>query len=596
MTDTDNVWAGNNQKAGVDAQYYAALTDEYYVSERGFDLPACLGVPIQSIVHYSNSYDNAFWDSSSMVMVYGDGNGTTDGPFSGAQDVVSHELSHAVTSCRASLDYVKQSGALNEAFSDIMATAAEFELLEPNLSNCLREASQATCADWWIAEDAIIGGTDHAFRSMAKPGLLGQPSHNGDAVYLGAKSCAAFNDQCGVHYNSGIANHAFYLMVNGGRNARCSGPTDPQADCDVLVPGIEIDDAAHIFFDAWQGLTSGATFCQARDMTVAITDILFPSDDWHYAAADLAWQAVGVGRCPNGATFDVAAASRSTVAKAGGTADIALEVSPPTALTYTATSTAPATVTFPSGSIHFDVDGDAAPGTYSVTITASDGAVTQQVPIVLIVDSDEPSATVTGVQLALGSTVAADGHAPLAVSWTATDATSGVAGTTLVVDSAPLGSGASPFAYSATDGTHLFQITATDFAGNSATSPPVSVTRTSFQENAATYKKAWTAATSGTPWGSTRFSKKKGATAVLTFSGTDVAWVSSRAPKRGKAKVYIDGVKMAVVDLKSSATQSRVIVYVASGLAPGQHTIKVFVNGTAGRPRVDVDGFIVLSN
>ena len=78
----------------------------------------------------------------------------------------------------------------------------------------------------------------------------------------------------------------------------------------------------------------------------------------------------------------------------------------------------------------------------------------------------------------------------------------------------------------------------------------------------------------GAPWSAARYSKTKGATATLTFTGTDVAWVSTRDTNRGKAKVYIDGVKQAVVDLKASAPKANVIVFSAGGLTAGQHTIQ----------------------
>jgi hypothetical protein len=216
---------------------------------------------------------------------------------------------------------------------------------------------------------------------------------------------------------------------------------------------------------------------------------------------------------------------------------------------------------------------------------------------VLTVDGDAPTVAVQSVSFSVGDTVSTDGHAPLQVSWTATDETSGVAGATLIVDATPLSSSAaSPSTYSSTDGPHSIQVQATDLAGNSATSTPLALEQRSGQESAASFTKtkSWKSAAAASAWGTTRFSKKRGATATYTFSGTDVAWVSSRASKRGKAKVYIDGVKVAVVDLKSATTKSSVIVYASSGLAAGQHTIKVYVNGTGGRPRVDIDGFVVL--
>src|SRR5688572_30511655 len=109
-------------------------------------------------------------------MVYGDGS-STGRPLSASQDVVSHELSHAVTQCTNNLRYQQESGALNEAFSDIMATAAEFVMEEPNSSNCRRVTGQATCADWLLGEDLAKTASGAVIRDLADPGSEGQPSH-----------------------------------------------------------------------------------------------------------------------------------------------------------------------------------------------------------------------------------------------------------------------------------------------------------------------------------------------------------------------------------------------------------------------------------
>jgi Zn-dependent metalloprotease len=618
MTDADNVWTGSRQLAAVDAQYYAALTENFYATKFNYDLPgaSCVGGQIHSVVHYSVKYVNAFWDPIAQVMVYGDGgvsNGTTFSQMSGAQDVVSHELSHAVTSCNSNLDYIKESGALNEAFSDIMGTTAEFEEEEPNSSNCVRESSQPSCADWWLGEDLVVDGTNHAFRSLAKPQVLGQPSHFSQRVYANTNlgNCVQGNDYCGVHTNSGIANQAFYLLAKGGRNSRCSGPSDPQADCDVSAHGVGVDHASNIFFRAWMGLTSTATFCEARNASVAAAQYLaahtagYTEDDVN--ATDAAWRAVGLS-CGGTFGFRLNPASDTAVAKPGGTADVAIHVISGTsssAVTFSISDPQPASASFSPNpdsnatSLHFDVPGNATAGVFPLTVSGTDGTTTQKVSLTLIVDGDVPTAQVTAVTVAADGTVSTDGHVPLSASWSTSDATSGVASGGLDVDSVlvAIGTGG-PTTYSSADGSHQLQASATDFAGNSTSSDPLSVTQTSMQETPSAslvYKKTWATASVGTPWGTTRYSKTKAATASYTFSGTDVAWVSSRGPKRGKAKVYIDGGLMQIVDLHSSTSSLRKIVFVASGLSAGQHTIKIYVNGTTGRPRVDVDGFIVLN-
>jgi Zn-dependent metalloprotease len=254
LGDDDNAWEGPLQRAAVDAQYYTALTDGWYMDAANvgvFDLVSDCATSgyadLRSAVHIGNSYSNAFFDPSTGMFGYGDGDGFQFRAFSGGQDIVSHEVTHRVTECRAPLEYKYQPGALNEAISDIMATTMEWEINEPTSTNCRRQVGQGACPDWWVGEDIVLAG-DFGFRNLADPETAGNPSHWDDRVCKNEGFCS---DGGGVHSNSLIPGHAFYLMVNGGRNARCSGPTDPQADCDVVVPQIPMDDAAELMFAAW---------------------------------------------------------------------------------------------------------------------------------------------------------------------------------------------------------------------------------------------------------------------------------------------------------------------------------------------------------
>ncbi len=97
---------------------------------------------IKSTVHYKQDYVNAFWNGNQMV--YGDGDGQDYYPFAAALDVVGHELTHAVTEYTAGLEYQNESGAINEAMSDIFGTLIEFYANDN--------------PDWLCAED-IVGPT-----------------------------------------------------------------------------------------------------------------------------------------------------------------------------------------------------------------------------------------------------------------------------------------------------------------------------------------------------------------------------------------------------------------------------------------------------
>lgn len=165
--------------ADVDhAHDFAKLTLAYYLTNFGRNSFDDNGALIISTVHYGVNLQNAYWNGEQMV--YGDGFPVLD--------VVGHELTHAVTSSTANLEYRWQSGALNESFSDIFGAMIDRE-------------------DWLIGEDIapdMFGQA--AFRDMANPERFSQPGHTDAWV----KTCA---DQEGVHTNSGIFNKAYYNIA-----------------------------------------------------------------------------------------------------------------------------------------------------------------------------------------------------------------------------------------------------------------------------------------------------------------------------------------------------------------------------------------------
>jgi thermolysin len=259
-TDSNDQWdtAGRTspgQAAMVDAQYYARVTDNYYRNVHTFNWTGHYSQGMVSSAHLNRNYNNAYWNGNQMA--YGDGDGTTFRNFSGDLDVVGHELSHGVTEATSNLVYQNESGALNEAFSDMMGTAIEFANNSGN---------------WTIGEDITIGGA--GIRSMANPTLFGDPSHYADR-YTGT------SDNGGVHTNSGIANHWFYLLSQGGQNANTARRTG------TVVQGIGVAAAAQIAYLGFTSLPSTANFCAARASTMTIAG-------GNVASVSAAWDEVGV--------------------------------------------------------------------------------------------------------------------------------------------------------------------------------------------------------------------------------------------------------------------------------------------------------------
>ncbi|PFA18662.1 bacillolysin [Bacillus cereus] len=259
--DTDNVFNASYDAAAVDAHYYAGVTYDYYKNTFNRNSINDAGAPLKSTVHYGRSYNNAFWNGSQMV--YGDGDGATFAPLSGALDVIGHELTHAVTEYSSNLIYQNESGALNEAFSDVFGTLVEYyDNRNP---------------DWEVGEDVYTPGkSGDALRSMSDPTKYGDPDHY-------SKRYTGTSDNGGVHTNSGIINKAAYLLANGGTHYG------------VTVNGIGKDKVGAIYYRAnTLYFTESTTFSQARAGLVQAAADLYGASSAEVTAVKQSYDAVGV--------------------------------------------------------------------------------------------------------------------------------------------------------------------------------------------------------------------------------------------------------------------------------------------------------------
>jgi Zn-dependent metalloprotease len=283
--DADNTWDNGGV---VDAHVYAGFTYDYFFRKFGRQGLSGTNVTIRSIVNparpelqstlggqYPLFFNNAAYYGSGYI-AYGVGsvnsNGTTTSRnFAAALDIVAHELTHGVTGYSSRLIYQNESGALNEAFSDIMGICVEFANQQLG--------SGPRLADWNAGEDVSPSGTP--FRNFVTPTSRNHPDHY-SVRYTGT------GDNGGVHINSSIANHAFYLAVMGGTN-RVSG---------LAVTGVgfgNLGQMEQVFYRAFtQMLTPSSDFAAARVATIQAARDLYGANSAAERAITQAWTAVGV--------------------------------------------------------------------------------------------------------------------------------------------------------------------------------------------------------------------------------------------------------------------------------------------------------------
>jgi hypothetical protein len=107
------------------------------------------------------------------------------------------------------------------------------------------------------------------------------------------------------------------------------------------------------------------------------------------------------------------------------------------------------------------------------------------------------------------------------------------------------------------------------------------------------YAGTWAKATNAAYWGGgTKVSGRAGASASITFTGRSIAWVARKGPNRGKAAIYVNGTKVATVDLHASSYQNQRVVWSGNWVSSASRTITIKVLGTTGHPSVDIDAFI----
>jgi hypothetical protein len=221
----------------------------------------------------------------------------------------------------------------------------------------------------------------------------------------------------------------------------------------------------------------------------------------------------------------------------------------------------------------------------------------------IVLDTVAPTVTAPRRGLVAGTAISS-GKVTLRVPWTGADATSGIARYDFAQST-----GGGPWTTISTTLTsptidrsltplhsYRFGVRAIDKAGNVgpwAIGSTFRLSRYSEFNSAIRYSGSWSTVSSAAYWGgAAKRSGTAGARATLTFTGRTVAWVARTGPNRGLATVYVNGTKVATLDLYSATYRNQRVVWARNWSTSATRTVTIRVAGTSGRPLVDVDAFV----
>ena len=281
--DSDNIWNNIEHRSACEAHWVIGKTHDYFLNKhnwRGYD---GFGSKLLAWVNVGNNWVNATGSGGKIYL--GEGDGESYGPLT-AIDIVAHEFTHNVIQNSGALRYRNESGALNESFADIFGTMVEF-YAEPNAND----------KDWLLGEDISLIGNAGVFRDMGNPTLKNHPdTYEGEFWYTGN------GDYGGVHTNSGVQNHWFYILTNGK-----SGTND--FGYDYNVSGIGMTKAAKLAMENLKSyLSPFSDYKDARNGSIqAATALGFTTAEINQVKE--AWCAVGLGDCDINTTGEITVTS-----------------------------------------------------------------------------------------------------------------------------------------------------------------------------------------------------------------------------------------------------------------------------------------------
>jgi Zn-dependent metalloprotease len=261
-TSTSANWSySTNDKYALDAHFGVSETYDFFFQNFNRNSINNAGFQLKSYVNETSTTNNAYWDGS--IMHFGVRSSGAAGIT--AIDIAGHELTHGLTQYTSNLNYSYESGAINESMSDIFGKSVQFW-------------AKPTDINWTLSNDMAWN-----IRNMANPNQYSQPD-----CYKGTYWYTGTGDNGGVHYNSGVGNYFFYLLVNGG-----SGTNDKGTAFSVTGLGLGCADSI-IYRSETAYLTSTSNYLSWRNACISAATDLYGAGSLQVIQVTNAWNAVNV--------------------------------------------------------------------------------------------------------------------------------------------------------------------------------------------------------------------------------------------------------------------------------------------------------------
>jgi Zn-dependent metalloprotease len=561
---TQGTTSPNGQTAAVDAHYGMQMTWDFLKNVLGRNGIDGRGTPVSCRVHYSTSYDNAFWSDACFCMTFGDGSVFKTLT---ALDVATHEMGHGVCSSTANLAYTGESGGLNEADSDIFGTMVEFYA-----KGAQGQGSTVpdTGGNWTLGEQLATPQFSSPLRYMQKPSLDGR-SPDAWSSTLGSLD---------VHFSSGPMNRAFYFLSQGA-----SKDASSLAYSSYLpggMAGVGNDKAIRIWWRTLSTrLTSTSNYLAARNGAIAAAQDLYGAASPEAAAVSNAFAAINVGSpaTPGDTTPPTVKASLARTT---------------TTLTCTATATDNKAVTRVDYWVDGTLKGSATKAPYTLSISLSSIPTGVHDLVAKAYDAAGNEGVSAAIPFAIDSvaptvSAAVQGTAGLITLTASATDNLGVTRVDFLVDATLKGSAtSSPYSlpFDATplaNGAHKLVAKAYDLAGNVGTSTTVTFTINNPDITPPTVS-AMVARTSTTLSFSATAADKVGVTRVDYFVDGTLQGSTTKAPYTltiAQTALSLGSHQLIAkaCDAAGNVGVSLPVTFVADPIAP---TVSARVDGTAG--------------